>query len=595
MPKQGSRSGNDKKDVVAKNGSQKHPASKKTQPQIAQISQKRTKSAASAKSAVPFAKRLNDQVIARVADARPAPAPAPSGRILAGFIVPGLPHPYLIPDASPSYRRIRDAYESVRKQVAALKPDLILLYSTQWLSVIGHQVQARPAPEWNHVDPEWHELGSIPYKLRMDAEFGAAYGEAGQRRGLEMRTVDYHGFPIDTGTVVALRCITPKNEVPASVVSCNMYADRAETIVLGKAALDAVQATGKRAVVVAVTNLSNRMHTDVVPFEDDCIHSLKDDEWNRKYLEFLGRGRLEDASQLAREFSSQANGDQKMKAIWWLAAVMGSHNQYDGRVFAYEPVYGTGAALVGLTPTLKAAADKEFDEDSAEFFGGDRNVLAPASGGGATQLNVLTMEEGDKWEGHVPAKTEGPRGGSPLLQETAPRRSRSQVSQSNPPKTPKTQKPSRSASSASSADRRGVVTTSKAPKPYAAYAHARRVGDTLYLAGIGPRDPKTNATVGGKVYDESGKRLKYDAKAQTRQTIENIRTILHESGCDLSDVFDVSAFLIDMKRDFAAFNEVYNEYFGAVQPARTTVEVQALPGPIAVELKVVAKVPIGPQ
>lgn len=513
--------------------------------------------------------------------------PAGAGQVVAGFIVPGLPHPYLIPDANPGYRKIRDAYEEVRKEVARLKPDLILLYSAQWLSVVGHQVQARASPEWNHVDPEWHELGSIPYKLRMDPAFAAAYVEHGRRRGLEMRAVDYHGFPIDTGTVVALKCLTPKNEVPASVVSCNMYADRAETIVLGKAARDAIKALGKRAVVIAVTNLSNRMHTDIVPFAKDGIHSLKDDEWNRKYLEFLGRGRLEDASQLAREFASQANGDQRMKAIWWLSAVMGSNNAYDGRVFEYQGVYGTGAALVGLVPAAKATADKEFDEDDAEYFGGDRNVLSPSVSGSATRLGSLSMEEEDNWEPQVPMRTEGPRGGSPLVQEQAPwptPRTGGTAGQSDPTQG---QKPGRGPNPGAA----GVVTTTKAPKPYAAYAHARQVGDLLYLAGIGPRDPVTNATTGGPTHDAKGKRLQYDVKAQTRQCIENIRTILEESGASLDDVFDVSAFLIDMKRDFAAFNEVYNEYFGKAQPARTTVEVQALPGPIAVELKVVAKMP----
>ncbi len=505
--------------------------------------------------------------------------------VIAAFIVPGLPHPYLIPDANPAYRKVRDAYETVRAEIKRLKPDLLLLYSTQWLSVIGHQVQARPAPEWNHVDPEWHDLGSIPYKLRMDPAFGASYVEHGGRRGLEMRTVDYHGFPIDTGSVVALKLLTPKNEVPASIVSCNMYADRAETIVLGKAARDAVQATGKRVVAIAVTALSNRVHTDIVPFGKDRIHSLKDDEWNRKYLEFLGKGRLEDASQLAREFSGQANGDQKMKAIWWLSAVMGASNNYDGNVFAYEPIYGTGAAVVGLTPTLKATADKEFDEDDAEYFGGDRNVLSSGSAGAATQLNILTMEEGDNWKPSLPTRTEGPRGGSPLLQEPTPTRPKDQPM--------KQMKPIRRPSSVPSVDRSGVVATSKAPKPYAAYAHARRVGDVLYLAGIGPRHPKTNATTGGPVYDDKERPLKYDVKAQTRQCIENIRTILEESGAAMEDVFDVSVFLIDMKNDFAAFNEVYNEYFSKIQPARTTVQVEALPGPIAVELKVVAKMPAG--
>ncbi|HEX2066040.1 MAG TPA: hypothetical protein VHI93_04425, partial [Candidatus Thermoplasmatota archaeon] len=293
----------------------------------------------------------------------PAAPAVPAGPgIVAGFVVPGLPHPLLVPDANPAYRKVRNAYEAVRKEIEALKPGLLLLYSTQWLSVVGHQVQARAQPEWRHVDPEWHELGTVPYKLRMDPAFGASYVEAGRARGLEMRTVDFHGFPIDTGSVVALKLLNPKNAVPASIVSCNMYADRAETIVLGKAARDAVQATGKRAVAVAVTALSNRLHTDIVPFAEDRIHSLKDDEWNRKYLEILGEGRLESASQLAREFSAQASGEQKMKAIWWLAATMGQSNRYRGQVLEYQPIYGTGAALVGLWPAAKAAADQEFDE-----------------------------------------------------------------------------------------------------------------------------------------------------------------------------------------------------------------------------------------
>ena len=134
-----------------------------------------------------------------------------------------------------------------------------------------------------------------------------------------------------------------------------------------------------------------------------------------------------------------------------------------------------------------------------------------------------------------------------------------------------------------------VVETAKAPKPLAAYAHARRVGDLLFLAGIGPRVPATDAIPGGPVRDAKGKPLPYDVKAQARQCIANIETILKESGCTLADVFDVSVFLIDMERDFAAFNEVYNETFGKYRPARTTVEVEKLPGPIGVELKVIAK------
>ena len=103
------------------------------------------------------------------------------------------------------------------------------------------------------------------------------------------------------------------------------------------------------------------------------------------------------------------------------------------------------------------------------------------------------------------------------------------------------------------------------------------------------RPPVTTATVGGPVYDAKHKPLKYDVKAQTEQVLRNIETILAESGCTMADVFDVSAFLINMKDDFAGFNEVYNKWFADIKPARTTVQVEALPGPIAVELKVVAQ------
>jgi 2-aminophenol/2-amino-5-chlorophenol 1,6-dioxygenase alpha subunit len=534
-------------------------------------------------------------------------AKGPPG-VVASFVVPYMPHPLLVPDANPGYRRLRDAYEAVRKEIRALKPDLLLLYSTQWPSVIGHQVQTDPAPEWTYVDQEWHELGSIPYKFRMDAAFGEAYVKAGQARGLEMRGVNYRGFPVDVGSIVALKLLDPGNEVPASIVSCNMYADRAETLVLGKAARDAIAATGKRVVAIAVTALSNRLFSAKVPFKDDRIHSRKDDEWNRKYLDFLARGRLEDASQLAREFATQAGGDSRMKAVWWLAAVSGAHNRYDGTVHAYEALYGTGAAVVGLVPTQKQALDKEYDEDDAEVYRGDRNVLggsnpfeaadsnpprspiAPIApmGRTASVKSVSSVvpsggedeEDLEAWTGAHSSADEDSGAGYPGAPSSG----------DDPLKTLNPLNRTASVHSVGSVDGHGVVETAKAPKPLASYAHARRVGDLLFLAGIGPRVPATDEIPGGPVRDAKGKPRNYDVKAQTRQCIANIETILKESGCSLADVFDVSVFLIDMERDFKDFNEVYNATFGKYRPARTTVEVEKLPGPIGVELKVVAHI-----
>jgi 2-aminomuconate deaminase len=134
-----------------------------------------------------------------------------------------------------------------------------------------------------------------------------------------------------------------------------------------------------------------------------------------------------------------------------------------------------------------------------------------------------------------------------------------------------------------------------APKPMGAYAHAREAGGLLFLAGIGPRDPATDSVPGGPVEAADGTLNDYDARAQTRQCIQNVRTVLEAHGLGLDAVVDVHAFLVDMKRDFAAFNAEYAAAFGKLPepPVRTTVEVGQLPpgGRIAVELKVIAKAP----
>ena len=299
-----------------------------------------------------------------------------SGEFVGGFITPGKPHILLAPDQCEHWQSMHDSFAQAREAIAALKPDLLLLYSTQWASIIGHQILADPEPTWKLVDQDFHALGTMDYKLRMDPTFAAAYDEAAKARGLTSRTVAYHGFPVDTGTVVSLELLDPDRTIPACVVSCNMYADRAETIILGKAAQDAVKKTGLRVVAVAVTALSNRMWTTWIDPKDDQIHSAKDDEWNRKLLDLLSEGRLEDVSQLARQFTAQAQGDNKLKAIWWLSSCLGQSNDFTGTVYDYQPIWGSGAALVGLMPEPSSTLKLEYDEDNTEHYQGDRNVLS---------------------------------------------------------------------------------------------------------------------------------------------------------------------------------------------------------------------------
>ncbi len=125
-----------------------------------------------------------------------------------------------------------------------------------------------------------------------------------------------------------------------------------------------------------------------------------------------------------------------------------------------------------------------------------------------------------------------------------------------------------------------------APKPLGNYSHAVGYGDLIFVSGIAARDPKTDR-IPGLVLAEDGSRKSYDIRAETRATLENIRTILEAAGSSLDRVVEVNVYLLDMK-DFGAYNEAYSEYFVSHRPARTTVAVAGLPGKISIEMKVVA-------
>lgn len=132
-----------------------------------------------------------------------------------------------------------------------------------------------------------------------------------------------------------------------------------------------------------------------------------------------------------------------------------------------------------------------------------------------------------------------------------------------------------------------IVRTEQAPAPVGAYPHARRVGDLLFLSGVGPRTPGSNV-IPGNVYDSEGKLVGYDIEAQCRQVFANVRAVLEASGARWEDLVDVTVFLTDMARDFPAYNKLYAEHFAGVDACRTTLGITALPTPIAIELKCIA-------
>ena len=461
-----------------------------------------------------------------------------NGEIVESFVVPVHPHTVLAPEQNEGWNRLRQAYDDAAKIITDSGADLLIIYSTTWPSIIGHQLISDPNPQWVMVDHDFHDLGSINYSFNIDAEFAELWNAENKARGLQSRCVNYQGFPIDVGSVVALTLLNPDNKIPAVIVSSNVYADRSETTVLAKACRDIVKKTGRKAVAITAMSLSNRMFTEHIDPKDDKIHSLKDDEWNRKILEFLGEGRLEDVGQLSRTIQQQIRVQKvvNFKPMWWLSAMNENRNNLTGKVLAYEAVHGAGCAVVNLNPTASGFGDKEYDEDNVEVFTGERGVLDSAE---PTPEPSQSADGPALWE---PTKAEG------------------------------------------------SVNTDSAPKPVGAYPHARRVGDLLYLSGVGPRQPGTNEIPGGPIHDKQGNALNYDIKAQTQAVVDNIARILEESGSSIDKVLDVTSFLVDMDRDFQGYNEVWAETLGKVGPTRTTLAIRALPTPIAVEMKVIASV-----
>ena len=131
------------------------------------------------------------------------------------------------------------------------------------------------------------------------------------------------------------------------------------------------------------------------------------------------------------------------------------------------------------------------------------------------------------------------------------------------------------------------IESQNAPEPVGLYPHARRVGNFLFLSGIGPRE-RGKKEIPGVELDQNGNIISYEIKVQCHSVFKNVRSVLEDAGSNWDNLVDVTVFLTNMKDDFESYNRIYKEYFMDNQPCRTTVEILSLPTPIAIELKCIA-------
>jgi 2-aminophenol/2-amino-5-chlorophenol 1,6-dioxygenase alpha subunit len=264
--------------------------------------------------------------------------------VVAAFLVPGSPLPFLNRD-NPPYRPLVSAFARAARGLAAARPDVVLLYSTQWMAVLDELWQTRPRLTGTHVDENWHEFGELPFDIRIDVELAQACVEGSHSIGVTAKPVDYDQFPIDTGTIVASTLLDPEGRYPFVIAANNLYHDGATTRRLAEMAAECANAQRKKIAVVGVGGLSGTLFREQVDLADDRIARPEDDAWNKKILQLMEKGETSALADVAGDYAKEARVDMGFKHYDWIVGGIGGR-YFGAQVHGYGPCYGSGAAVV---------------------------------------------------------------------------------------------------------------------------------------------------------------------------------------------------------------------------------------------------------
>ena len=268
-------------------------------------------------------------------------------------LVPGLPH-ILAPGNNAAYRALAEAMVRAGDDMQERGIRRLFYFSTQWLSVLGHLVQARPQVAGRHVDENWHDLpevGSLPFDFKVDVPLAEATYAALDQANFQSRLVNYEGFPVDTGTIVADRLLN-RHGFAANMLSCCVYSDYGDTERLMRTVTKVIAADDVPTALVVVSGLSGRYFTKVIDPQEDHISDPGDDVWNRRVLALMEQGQLIELEQVVADYARQCKVDMGFKALAVLkgAGIFDHTAQRQLMTQAYGPIYGTGAAVITLGP-----------------------------------------------------------------------------------------------------------------------------------------------------------------------------------------------------------------------------------------------------
>jgi 2-aminophenol/2-amino-5-chlorophenol 1,6-dioxygenase alpha subunit len=263
--------------------------------------------------------------------------------IVSAFLMPGNPLPFLRQD-NPPWSPLAAASKAAGEALRASEPDVLLIYSTQWLAVLDELWQARAHSTGLHVDENWYDYGDLQMDLRADVDLAHACIKAAGEAGIRSRAVDYEDFPIDTGTVVTNAFLNPDGRIPAVVAANNLYHDFARTETLGRIAAEQAHLQGKRAAVIAVGGLSASYFDKDIDIAEDRIVSEQDDAANKALLGAMEAGGADALRTHLAGYTKSVKSDMGLKHLGWLLGGIGDYRR--AIVHGYGPTYGAGAAVV---------------------------------------------------------------------------------------------------------------------------------------------------------------------------------------------------------------------------------------------------------
>ncbi len=307
--------------------------------------------------------------------------------VVSAFLVHGSPLPWLRPD-NPPWRGLDAAYRVAAAALAASKPDVIAIYSTQWFAVLDELWQTRKRIAGLHVDENWHEFGDLPFDIATDVKLANAAIAATSAFGVRSKGVDYDGFPIDTGTIVANNYLNPTGRLPLVIAANNLYHDFATTAKLGATLADCAARLGRRVALVGVGGLSGTIFREEIDIATDHIAADDDDAWNRRMLKVLAGGDLKKITRVCPVYASETRADMGFKHLAWVLGGIGERLR-GAKVHGYGPVWGSGAAVVEFALAPERAARTPAGQPAKKSAGPGRAAGGPAARGNVAKKKVV--------------------------------------------------------------------------------------------------------------------------------------------------------------------------------------------------------------